>query len=103
MIYYTTLSLTPAPGHEAQGIDEAIAQGLNDLSGEAGQLVLLEDVITTPIAGEHPVVCVTVLAKPLKAEALTINEVRKGYGLDEIDVPYGSTALQEAHENDRSS
>ena len=85
MIYYTTLSLTLVEGHEAQGIDEAIAQGLNDLSGEAGQPVLLEDVIPVVIPGEHPVVCVTILAKPLKVKDRSNGRVKRVYSPEEIE------------------
>jgi len=82
---YITVTLNFVEGHEAQGIDDAIAQGLNDLSAEiGGQSVELVNVSSVLIREK---LCVTVMARPyipaqqsnleaLLGQSLTINERR---------------------------
>jgi len=61
---YTTVTVGLVVGHEAEGINTAIAQGCNNLLEEVGGPVELVNVSLMPISGGA---CVTVLAKPYQA------------------------------------
>ena len=71
---YITVTLGFVEGHEAQGIDDAIAQGLNDLSAEIdGQAVELVNVSSVLIRER---LCVTVMARPyIPAQQSKVGEI----------------------------
>ena len=71
---YITVTLDFVEGHEAQCIDDAIAQGLNDLSAEIdGQSVELVNVSSVIIREK---LCVTVMASPyIPAQQSKVGEI----------------------------
>lgn len=60
-MHYTTVSVGLAEGHEPQGIDDAIGQGLEALSKEIGGPVELVNVVPVPIGDKLGMV---IMAKP---------------------------------------
>ena len=68
-MYYTTVSVGLIEGQEAQGINDAIEQGLKELSEEVKGPVELVNVVPMVI-GEK--LCLTVMAKPYGQSKLGI-------------------------------
>jgi hypothetical protein len=72
MIFYATNHIVCDDGCEDQGIDNAIERALSQLAGEAGQAVILTDVVTTVVPRpDNPMkhsIYVTVMAKPYNPE-----------------------------------
>jgi len=66
-MHYTTVTVELVEGHEKDGINDAIAQGLNELKEEINGPVELVNMAYVVI-GEK--LCVTVLARPYKPLAL---------------------------------
>lgn len=79
-MHYTTVSVGLVEGHETQGIDDAIAQGLEALSKEIGGPVELVNVAFAPVsAPAHSLagskLCVTVMAKPYQPPLVPLRVV----------------------------
>jgi len=66
-MYYTTVSVGLVEGHEKDGINDAIAQGLTELQEEVNGTVELVNVAHVVIGGK---LCVTVMARQYKPIAL---------------------------------
>jgi hypothetical protein len=60
-MHYTTVSVGLVEGHEAEGIDNAIGQGLEALSKEIGGPVELVSVVPVPASDK---LCMVIMAKP---------------------------------------
>jgi hypothetical protein len=60
-MHYTTVLVGIVEGHEAQGINDAIEQGLKELSEEVKGPVELVNVVPVPIPN---LLCMIVFAKP---------------------------------------
>jgi hypothetical protein len=78
-MHYTTVTVGLVAGHEKDGINDAIAQGLNELKEEINGTIELELVnVAHVVIGEK--LCVTILAKPYQPPNAGILEAMKALG-----------------------
>jgi len=64
-MHYTTVTVGLVEGHEKDGINDAIAQGLNELQEEVNGPVMLVNVVPVPLSSGLSLVIMAVPYRPV--------------------------------------